>query len=108
MGRRGQVRALQELLSRAGFHPGDEDFIYWHFGDTTDLALRYFQAGRRLPETGIADAATWEALLGAEAFARGPEVREELVGDAEDMAADGVYLLGEDRWENPRRLVGRT
>ena len=102
------MRALQELLSAAGFHPGDDDMTYWHFGDTTDLALRYFQAGSRLPETGITDVATWRALLGEGAFAEGPDVLESLAGDSEDMAGDGVFLLGEDRWENPRRLAGRA
>ncbi len=75
------------------------------FGDTTDAALRTFQASEKsCIETGVTDAATWKALVGAKRFAKGPTVLAALVDDSRDMTQQGVYLLGEDRWESvPRK-----
>ena len=33
------------------------------FGDSTDAAMRAFQASRGMPETGVVDGATWQALV---------------------------------------------
>ena len=33
------------------------------FGDSTDAAIRAFQASRGLPETGVVEGATWQALV---------------------------------------------
>ena len=100
-----RVGALQKLLDEAGFSCGDDDVRFWFFGDATDAALRTFQAcapGGALPETGVTDAATWRALLGAERFAAGPGALAQLVDASDDMVGRaGVYLLGEDRWEVP-------
>jgi hypothetical protein len=104
-----RVGALQALLDEAGFACGEDDVRYWFFGDATDAALRTFQAcapGGALPETGVTDAATWRALLGAKRFASGPAVLAALVDAGDDMVArTGVYLIGEDRWEVPERVA---
>ena len=104
-----RVGALQALLDEAGFACGEDDVRYWFFGDATDAALRTFQAcapGGALPETGVTDAATWRALLGAKRFASGPACLAALVDAADDMVArTGVYLIGEDRWEAPERVA---
>ena len=100
-----RVGALQKLLGEAGFSCGDDDVRFWFFGDATDAALRTFQAcapGVALPETGVTDAATWRALLGARRFAAGPAALAALVDASDDMVdREGVFLLGEDRWEVP-------
>jgi len=100
------VHALQNLLESHGFFMDDEDHMYWQNGPSTVGATKYFQASARLPQTGIADPATWKALLGYRDFGRGPKVLEEKYSGgefSEDLAEDcqnRVYLIGEDRWEN--------
>ncbi len=49
----------QILLDRAHFSPGEIDGRY---GDNLRVALYGFQASRKLPLTGIVDAATWQSL----------------------------------------------
>jgi hypothetical protein len=44
---------------------GDDDTEYWMFGESTLQALLTCQACLGLPETGVTDAPTWAALLGA-------------------------------------------
>lgn len=58
------VRELQEDLIRLGFDVGPCG-TDGEFGDDTESALKRFQRSRRLPVTGIADAATVEALEAA-------------------------------------------
>ena len=62
MGAKGApvVRA-QILLARAHFSCGEIDA---DFGTNLDKTVRAFQGDRRLPVTGVVDAATWAALNG--------------------------------------------
>jgi hypothetical protein len=61
-GSRGDaVQRLQQALVAAHYSPGSVD---GSFGNGTRQALRQFQSNHSLPATGIADAATWRALLG--------------------------------------------
>lgn len=46
---------LQKRLEANGFYCGDQC-------ERTEQALRKFQAVKGLPETGVADSATWEKL----------------------------------------------
>lgn len=100
-----EVHALQVALGREGYHCGDEEMQWWMFEDNTALALRMFQAAQGLPETGVADERVWQALLGEGSK---PSDLAELQDDEndKDLAAppDGaVWLLGEQRWEVPKR-----
>lgn len=54
-----ELRVVQEQLKRLNYAVGDVDGIY---GSLTRAALLAFQADNHLPQTGIADAATVEAL----------------------------------------------
>ena len=54
-----QVAALQRKLAAQGCYPGE---AHGRFDADTQQALRQFQAGRTLKETGILDAATREVL----------------------------------------------
>ena len=38
-----RLGGAQELLASKGFNPGEEDMLFWQFGDTTDNSLKYFQ-----------------------------------------------------------------
>jgi len=53
------VERLQTLLAARGFPPGAID---GDFGKKTEAALKGFQAGAGLLESGVADTAVWEAL----------------------------------------------
>src|SRR5262249_59225384 len=65
-GARGEaVRQLQLALQKRGFQVGQLD---GSFGPLTQAAVTAFQASENLPETGVADEATKQAL------ARGPGV----------------------------------
>ncbi|KAK9834103.1 hypothetical protein WJX84_000034, partial [Apatococcus fuscideae] len=96
------VHGLQVALDRMGFNPGREDMQWWQFGDTTYGALQTMQACSHLPETGVADEATWKSLLGADA--RPEDIAlllsggEDDVDMTEEMQDRGVWLVGEQRF----------
>lgn len=54
------VAALQSILTGAGYPCGEID---GELGNKTLAALKSYQRGNKLPETGKTDAATWESLL---------------------------------------------
>ncbi|KAL4419502.1 hypothetical protein ABPG77_002288 [Micractinium sp. CCAP 211/92] len=58
------VNQLHTGLVDLGYYPGDEDIDDFYFGDSTQGALMTMQCCEGLPETGIADEATWARLLG--------------------------------------------
>ncbi|MGH8058989.1 MAG: peptidoglycan-binding protein [Candidatus Entotheonellia bacterium] len=63
-----QVRKAQEKLKAAGFDPGPTD---GNLGPQTKEALRDYQKARGLPQTGMLDNATQQALLATGAPGRG-------------------------------------
>jgi putative chitinase len=69
MGARGdQVKALQDLLCKAGFGVvADGDF-----GAGTDAVVKAFQAAKGLAADGVVGPASWQALDAAAAAAAGP------------------------------------
>ena len=58
-----QVEALQTILMGSGFDCGQwgADGI---FGTATESAMKKYQTERKIPATGVADAATWTTMLG--------------------------------------------
>lgn len=53
---------MQKALLKGGCYCGEEDEDDFYFGAGTQSALLAYQAINGLPETGLADAATWAAL----------------------------------------------
>lgn len=60
-----RVLPLQRLLFAMGYPIGNKKPMDGKFGPKVDAALRSFQRGKGLTETGQADKATWQALLEA-------------------------------------------
>ncbi len=81
------VLKLQILLDRAGFSPGEID---GRWGDNTELALVWFQKGAGLQATGIANQATFRALVQQAGSPRQLVVARALT--AEDVAGPFVEI----------------
>lgn len=78
---------LHAALAAQGFHSGDEDMEDWYFGPSTQSALLTFQACSGLEESGVADQATWRALLGEQGYA-------DLLSGAPSADAGGAASAG--------------
>ena len=81
------VNALQNGLDAQALHCGDEEAEDFFFGPQTHSALLTFQAMARLPETGVVDYATWQALLGDALDEMRPPGESELAAAGEVAAA---------------------
>ncbi|XP_074584399.1 protein disulfide isomerase pTAC5, chloroplastic [Curcuma longa] len=125
------VRLMQEALQRLGFYSGEEDMEYSSFSSGTERAVRTWQATVGAPEDGIMTADLLEQLFmekstrdaasmfnadggnGAvvASIAETTEIQQKAVtedGDAQlKVSQRRVFLLGENRWEEPSRLIGR-
>ena len=88
------MATMQSCLNDAGFWAGEEDEADFYFGPSTADALCYFQASAGLPETGVCDAETWGALLGAERYAWGPPPGAVGFEEASDAAAAAASAAG--------------
>ena len=109
------VRLLQLALDRKGYCVSDDELEFWMFGDTTENALKTFQACSGMPESGVVDEEVWSKLCeGMEGEVCSVEYMEEKTSgtsEAEeadpyniDRAKQGVFLLGEGRYEDPGKL----
>ncbi|GAX75999.1 hypothetical protein CEUSTIGMA_g3442.t1 [Chlamydomonas eustigma] len=78
---------LHEALLACGFGCGDDDTESWYFGDHTREAVLTFQASEQLIETGVADSATWQALL-----THVPSLAEDILQDIREgkVPKDGI------------------
>nr|XP_009381998.1 PREDICTED: uncharacterized protein LOC103970085 [Musa acuminata subsp. malaccensis] len=122
------VRTLQEALQSLGFYSGEEDMEFSSFSSGTERAVKTWQASLGALEDGIMTTELLETLFreqgkGGTALkddANGAmstsitemtEIQRKVVrenGDAQfDVSQHRVFLLGENRWEEPSRLVGR-
>ncbi|KAG1361848.1 protein disulfide isomerase pTAC5, chloroplastic [Cocos nucifera] len=120
-----EVRAMQEALERLGFYSGEEDMEYSSFSSGTERAVKTWQASLGTPEDGIMTAELLERLFmvqrvgdsslkdGANGAAAASvteiaEIQQTVVkehGDEVQISQQKVFLLGENRWEEPSRLV---
>lgn len=129
------VQAMQEALQKLGFYSGEEDMEFSSFSSGTERAVKTWQATLGVLEDGIMTADLLETLFGSsgsgltkneerkstdsEKRANGAPVAsikdinevQLTVGTEEgatevDFTRHRVFLLGENRWEEPSRLTG--
>lgn len=101
------VHGMQVALIQEGYYPDEDEMRWWNFGSSTLAALKTFQACSGRPESGVCDTGTWQALLGPGASpADIVSLRSEDSELEKDLTeqSDRVWLIGEQRWENRRRL----
>ncbi|XP_062184342.1 protein disulfide isomerase pTAC5, chloroplastic-like [Phragmites australis] len=120
------VRALQEALQQLGFYSGEEDMEYSSFSSGTERAVKTWQATVGTSEDGVMtsellerlftgktgeDVKTKDGINGAAASAITgiAEVRQTVVTEngvsGMGVSEHRVFLLGENRWEDPSRLT---
>ncbi|XP_074275435.1 uncharacterized protein LOC141599349 isoform X2 [Silene latifolia] len=127
MGAEGdEVRILQEALMSLGFYSGEEDMEYSSFSEGTSRAVKTWQASIGVREDGVMTAELLERLYGSQelqsselsfeadirkiangAVTEVREVRETVVKKEPTdvyVSEHRVFLLGENRWEEPSRL----
>ncbi|XP_057809650.1 protein disulfide isomerase pTAC5, chloroplastic [Salvia miltiorrhiza] len=129
-----EVGAMQEALQKLGFYSGEEDMEFTSFSSGTERAVKTWQATLGLREDGIMTADLLHRLFGSsesglskneerkstdpQKGANGApvastdvnEIEQTIVTD-ESVTEGGasrarVFLLGENRWEEPSRLSG--
>ncbi|GAA0173282.1 hypothetical protein LIER_26934 [Lithospermum erythrorhizon] len=130
------VRELQEALQKLGFYSGEEDMEYSAFYSGTERAVKTWQATIGISEDGIMTSELLERLYideidtsslpGDENYgsdvaslyqtANGVPLssitgiqQSTVKGDdvGVEVSQHGVFLLGENRWEDPSRLSGQ-
>ncbi|KAL3812359.1 hypothetical protein ACJIZ3_013627 [Penstemon smallii] len=121
-----EVQAMQEALEKLGFYSGEEDMEYSSFASGTERAVKTWQATLGAPEDGIMTSELLEQLFGSSGS--GVENNQEhkasdlhksengapinsvtdisqvLVTEDVEVSEHRVFLLGENRWEDPSRL----
>ncbi|XP_047337035.1 protein disulfide isomerase pTAC5, chloroplastic [Impatiens glandulifera] len=115
------VQFLQEALQRLGFYSGEEDVEYSSFSSGTELAVKTWQASVGIPEDGIMTSELQERLFAPQKEETDPKVnnliplKKEAINGAVnasateiDLSQHRVFLLGENRWEEPSRLTERN
>lgn len=101
-----EVHVLHVALTEAGYHPGEDDTVWWIFGTETTAAVKTCQACSGLPESGVVNAATWLAILGPDATPAAASTLRSNASDDEDLEfkGDRVWLIGEQRWSDSSKL----
>ncbi|MED6134808.1 hypothetical protein PIB30_040422 [Stylosanthes scabra] len=130
-----QVREMQEALLKLGFYSGEEDMEFSSFSSGTERAVKTWQAALGASEDGVMTSELLERLyleiltkdadnesrkstaVSSKEGENGAvvasvteisEVQEKVVkkGDTGiEATRRGVFLLGENRWEEPSRLT---
>uniref|UniRef100_A0A0A9DF37 Peptidoglycan binding-like domain-containing protein n=1 Tax=Arundo donax TaxID=35708 RepID=A0A0A9DF37_ARUDO len=120
------VRATQEALQKLGFYSGEEDMEYSSFSSGTERAVKTWQATVGTSEDGVMTSELLERLFtgktgedvkgkdgingaAAPAVTGIAEVRQTVVTEngvsGVGVSEHRVFLLGENRWEDPSRLT---
>lgn len=118
-----EVRAMQEALEKLGFYSGEEDTEFSSFSTGTERAVKTWQASIGATEDGLMTSELLERLFTGnigEDIKKVVGINGALVPSApetaqiqppvvkEDFNKHRVYLLGENRWEDPSRLTNRN
>ncbi|OEL36838.1 hypothetical protein BAE44_0002143 [Dichanthelium oligosanthes] len=122
------VRAMQEALQKLGFYSGEEDMEYSSFSSGTERAVKTWQSTVGTSEDGVMTSELLERLFSGKAGEDGKtkdgangaavpavtaiaEVRQTLVTEngvsGVGISENRVFLLGENRWEDPSRLTSK-
>ncbi|KAL6651036.1 hypothetical protein ACP70R_009961 [Stipagrostis hirtigluma subsp. patula] len=117
------VRALQEALLKLGFYSGEEDMEYSSFSSGTERAVKTWQSSVGTSEDGVMTSELLERLFSGNteedakdidgvngaavsAVTGIAEVRQTVVTENRvGVSENRVFLLGENRWEDPSRLT---
>ncbi|KNA11002.1 hypothetical protein SOVF_139210 [Spinacia oleracea] len=127
-----EVRALQEALLNLGFYSGEEDMEFCSFSSDTESAVKTWQATIGVREDGIMTLELLDQLFADApqqtqnptsstspektdvpkdkangAVTKVKEVQQTVVKKGPtnmDISENRVFLLGENRWEEPSRL----
>jgi len=120
------VRAMQEALQKLGFYSGEEDMEYSSFSSGTERAVKTWQATVGTSEDGVMTSGLLERLFSGKtgedektkdgtngaavpAVTGIAEVRQTVVTEngvsGVGISENRVFLLGENRWEDPSRLT---
>ncbi|KAA6429578.1 MAG: hypothetical protein FRX49_00014 [Trebouxia sp. A1-2] len=81
------VHQLQSGLMDQGYYCGEEEMENFIFADDTQSAVLAFQACSGIEENGVADDATWQALLGDKVQPVAPPVDESALVETPDLPA---------------------
>ncbi|KAL3139253.1 hypothetical protein ABBQ32_006019 [Trebouxia sp. C0010 RCD-2024] len=84
------VHQLQSVLMNEGYYCGEEEMEDFIFESGTESAVLAFQACAGVEESGVADEATWRALLGDKFKPASPPIDEEIL--EETAGLDGPLL----------------
>ncbi|KAF7010163.1 hypothetical protein CFC21_024616 [Triticum aestivum] len=115
-----EVRAMQEALEKLGFYSGEEDTEFSSFSTGTERAVKTWQASIGTTEDGLMTSELLEMLFTGRTeddlkkegvngalvppITETAEVQQPVV-EKIDYNKHRVYLLGENRWEDPSRLT---
>ncbi|KAK6255164.1 hypothetical protein SCA6_016469 [Theobroma cacao] len=132
-----QVREMQEALEKLGFYSGEEDMEFSSFSSGTDRAVKTWQATVGAREDGIMSAELLQRLFTGQQIKSSDhevapptvpekeqtngaaiaslteisEIQQEVVKEEgftqAEVSQHRVFLLGENRWEEPSRLAGK-
>uniref|UniRef100_A0A0E0KST3 Peptidoglycan binding-like domain-containing protein n=1 Tax=Oryza punctata TaxID=4537 RepID=A0A0E0KST3_ORYPU len=123
------VRAMQEALEKLGYYSGEEDMEFSSFSSGTERAVKTWQATLGISENGIMTSDLLDRLLTGQAGqdvktkddingAAIPSVTE--IAEIQQTVVKGngvsgvglsenrVFLIGENRWEDPSRLTQKN
>ncbi|CAO2814984.1 unnamed protein product [Amaranthus hypochondriacus] len=125
-----EVRVLQEALMNLGFYCGEEDMEFSSFSSGTERAVKTWQATIGIREDGIMTVELLDQLYSSDkksSNASGSSGNAEISKDGSngapinvkegqqtvlhkepadtDIFQHRVFLLGENRWEEPSRLI---
>uniref|UniRef100_J3LZJ6 Peptidoglycan binding-like domain-containing protein n=1 Tax=Oryza brachyantha TaxID=4533 RepID=J3LZJ6_ORYBR len=123
------VRAMQEALEKLGYYSGEEDMEFSSFSSGTERAVKTWQATAGVSEDGIMPSALLDRLFTGQT---GQEVKtkDDINGAAipavteiaevqktvikgngvsgVGLSENRVFLIGENRWEDPSRLTQKN
>ncbi|KAF0894423.1 hypothetical protein E2562_038957 [Oryza meyeriana var. granulata] len=123
------VRAMQEALEKLGYYSGEEDMEFSSFSSGTERAVKTWQATVGISEDGIMTSALLDRLFTGQT-GQDVKTKDDINGAAiptiteiaevqqtvvkrngvsgVELSEHRVFLIGENRWEDPSRLTQKN